>query len=93
MTDQTQSVSEKKVYSVHVDLSFNMAVVAASKEEAEEIAEDRFEEELENVRADTAFFARELNECPKEFKGTLPYGTESDEERESWPVEKWMAGA
>ena len=80
----------KKVYSVSVEVMFNMAIIASSKGEAEEIASESFEEEMGNVRPDIDFSAYEITICPSEFKGILPYGSEQDGERESWTVDKWL---
>jgi hypothetical protein len=83
-----------KVYSVAVQLEINMAVVADSKEEAEEIANDSLDDDLDYISEDIEFQAREIKECTTEFKGALPYIPHSfldnDDVRHNWTVDQWI---
>jgi hypothetical protein len=71
-------MSEKKMYKVDVELSYEMAVLAENEEEARQIAEENYEEELSNVSYPGYTFYPRLMKNPKEFEGTLPYGTDDD---------------
>ena len=71
-------MSEKKLYKVDVELSYEMAVLAESPEEARQIAEENYEEELRNVAYPGYEFSPRLMTSPKEFEGTLPYGADDD---------------
>lgn len=81
---------KRKVYIVNVSLEFDMAVVATDPEEAREVAEENFEEELQNVRYETCFHPRVVDKCPKDFQEVLPWGPANSDPRRDWTCKQWF---
>jgi len=83
---------ERKVFLVDVEISFPMAVVASSKEEARTIAEENYKEDMEEV-CDFGIYAspRLMAKCPEEFHGVIPWGPDNDDPRRDWTVDQWLS--
>ena len=71
-------MSEKKIYQVDVELSFSMAVFAENEAEARQVADENYEEELSNVYRPDLDLHPYVMTNPKQFEGTLPYGSDDD---------------
>jgi len=82
---------EKKIYLVMVEIHQEMVVVADSKEDAEKVALEHYEEDFDNgnERDVETGIVSEITE-PGHFRGTLPWGVDDPDPRRNWPIEKWL---
>jgi len=80
----------RRVYSVSVQLQFEMPVVAADPDEAERVAESNWEEELAMSVERPLFHAVAITK-PGEFEGCIPWGPADDDPGRDWTIEQWLA--
>ena len=82
---------EKKIYLVMVEIRQEVIVVADSKEDAEKVALEHYEEDFDNgnERDVETGVVIEIDK-PGHFRGTLPWGVDNDHPRRNWPIEKWL---
>jgi hypothetical protein len=84
-------MSDKKVWIVCCTVEVEMAVVAETRDEAEEVAVENIDEELDNNLADRSFHATPLRVVPEDMANVIPWGEEDASPRRDWTVEQWLA--
>lgn len=76
-------MSEKKLFKVDLEVSFEMVVEAESVEEATRWAEEHYKDGLDDVGYPSVFGSvmgsKPLDKCPPDWKGCCPYN--SDDKR------------
>lgn len=83
------SLAPQKLWIVHVALSTDVFVAAATKEAAELIAgaDPDISDELRDL--DPLCFARPVKVVPPAVADTLPYGLRHDDPRRDWTLTQW----
>jgi len=82
---------KRKVYLVNMTVSFDMAVAAESKEAAEAIAKENYEEDMREIAdLDLDAFAHEMVRCPEDYKKVIPWGPDDDDPQRDWTIEEYF---
>jgi hypothetical protein len=93
VVDKTVTAQDKalKVFMVDVDVRFQIPVVAASREEAEEIGEEMWEEDMRNGSDfDVSSHATQVTSDSSDYRHTIPYGVDNDHPRRDWTIKQWL---
>lgn len=91
MSTKTNVISDLKIFMVEVTTTQQVPVLAASKKEAEEIAESCADEDFDNGSdRDTSSVAYEINAADKTDEQCIPWGLDDDHPRRDWTIKQWF---
>lgn len=86
----TKDSKELKVFMVDVEIHVEIPVVAASKEEAQKIAEDVWEEDFRMGNEPDNVFSSAAEIMKSDDGYTIPYGVDDDHPRRDWSIKQWL---
>lgn len=84
----------KQLHFVVCSVETRMAVIAESAREAQQVAREHFEEEIQNglisIEVGNVERANSVYDIPTEWEYSLPYGVPENDNRRNWTCRKWI---